>query len=348
MVLQVGANLGRVDLHGDAVALQFVRRAHARQLQQLRALQSARRQNHFAVGARLSALAVFDPFHADGAAGFDQHLCHLHPSQHAQVAAPAHGRQEGDGRIAAPVAAQGQLVGAQAFVLRAVEVGAARKAGFLAGGKPGGAVGVVVAQIGHIQLALAAVVVARATGVALGFLEEGQHLAVAPAVGTSARPVVVVGLLAADVDQPVDGAGAAQHAAARPDHAAVAGFGLGLDLELPGKARVVDGAEVAHRQAQPEVAAPATRLQQQHPAAARAQAVGQHTAGRTGAHDDVIEAVLGGGHALTRLVNKPGSKYCLAGTAFWMLAFCTKKSVTCCSQWVTVPSAYLARHSAEE
>ncbi len=41
------------------------------------------------------------------------------------------------------------------------------------------------------------------------------------------------------------------------------------------------------------------------------------------------------------------SKYFEAGTGFWMLPKRTKKSVTCCDQRVTVPSAYIGRHCAD-
>ena len=44
------------------------------------------------------------------------------------------------------------------------------------------------------------------------------------------------------------------------------------------------------------------------------------------------------GYALSASRNSFGSKYWLAGTGFWIFAFCTKKSVTCCSHLTAVPS----------
>jgi hypothetical protein len=81
---------------------------------------------------------------------------------------------------------------------------------------------------------------------------------------------------------------------------AAAGLGLPFGGELPRQARVVDGAEVAHRQAQPEAVRRAAGLQQQH-AAGRvgAQPVGQHAAGRTGTDDDVVEAAAAGAGSLS-------------------------------------------------
>src|SRR5690349_3366664 len=97
------------------------------------------------------------------------------------------------------------------------------------------------------------------------------------------------------------------------------------------------------------MAARATGFQQQHATARAAEPVGQYAAGRTGADDDVVEAFAGRRcHAFTRAVNSVGSKYCCAFSALEMLAVWTKKSVTCCSHWVTVPSPYLTRHSAVE
>jgi hypothetical protein len=62
----------------------------------------------------------------------------------------------------------------------------------------------IVAQVGDAELAGGAVVLALAALVGLGALEERQQLAVAPAARTvQTGPVVEVGLLAADVEQPL-------------------------------------------------------------------------------------------------------------------------------------------------
>src|SRR4029077_16172101 len=89
----------------------------------------------------------------------------------------------------------------------------------------------------------------------LGALEERQQLAVAPAArAVQVRPVVQGGLLAADVEQGVDDARAAERLAARPGDRPAAGAGLRLERKLPGEARIVDRAEIADRQARPEMA----------------------------------------------------------------------------------------------
>src|SRR6476619_5817530 len=119
----------------------------------------------------------------------------------------------------------------------------------------------VVAQVGDAELAACPMPLARAALVRFRSLEERQHVAVAPAGrAVHGSPVVEVGRLAADVEQAVDDARAAERLAARPGDLARPGRGLGLERKLPRETRVVDRAEVADRQAQPEVARVAARL----------------------------------------------------------------------------------------
>ena len=99
--------------------------------------------------------------------------------------------------------------------------------------QPGLAIRVVIAQVRHAELATGTVKLALAAFIALRTLEPGQQLAVAPALRTQPGPIVKVLRLAADIEQAVDRAGAAEQAAARPDHLAVTGAGLRLERELP-------------------------------------------------------------------------------------------------------------------
>src|SRR6185369_2924049 len=227
--------------------------------------------------------AVLDKDAGDMGAGFDDEV---RPLSH---------RNEKRGRgVASPAALQRQLVAAEAVASRAVEVGGRRMAGLGAGGEPRLAVRMVVAKIGDAELAVSAVPLALAAIVALRSLEERQHLAVAPAArAVHARPVVEVGRLAADVEQAVDDARAAERLAARPRDRTAAGARFGLERKLPGEARVVDRAEVADRQAQPEVARLAPRFEQED-AARRVggEPVGENAAGRTAADDDDVEAAV--------------------------------------------------------
>ena len=92
-------------------------------------------------------LAALRPFDADGAAPLDQDARRLGARRDGEVRARAHRRQEGRRRVAAPMAAQRQLIGAEAVGAFGVEVGIAPVAGLDAGLDPGGAIRMVVAQV---------------------------------------------------------------------------------------------------------------------------------------------------------------------------------------------------------
>jgi hypothetical protein len=62
----------------------------------------------------------------------------------------------------------------------------------------------------------------------LGLLEIGQHVVPRPATIAELGPVVEILGLAADIDHPVDRAGAAEHAAARIEDGAPVDAGIGL------------------------------------------------------------------------------------------------------------------------
>jgi len=208
----------------------------------------------------------------------------------AQVGAVARRREVGLGGAAAQAAVRGELVVARAFLHRAVEVLGARHAGLPGAFDEGLDQLVPRADVRHLERPVAAVELARAALVALGTHEVGQHLVVAPARVAERGPVVVVLALAADVDQAVDRARAAQRLAARPVDAAAVHVGIGIGLEAPVVDRAPHGLAVADRQVDPRRAVARPGLEQQH-ARGRvlAQARGQNAAGRAGAHHDVVE-----------------------------------------------------------
>src|SRR5690349_3297008 len=72
---------------------------------------------------------------------------------------------------------------------------------------------------------------------------------------------------------------------------------------------------------------------------------------RTGNYPPLTDGYAARSHlsllqALVDSMQSDGSKYWTAGTGFGMLPVAAKKSVTCCSHFVTVPSAKSLRHSA--
>src|SRR5262249_2903763 len=78
-------------------------------------------------------------------------------------------------------------------------------------------------------------------------LEERQYVVVGPRAVAELRPVVEVLGLAAHVGEAVDLAGAAEAAAARVDHRAAGGVGIGLGAVAPRDGRVVEQLHEAGR-----------------------------------------------------------------------------------------------------
>ena len=174
--------------------------------------------------------------------------------------------QEGRRRTGAPMPADAELVAADAVGRLAVEIGVARQSKLDAGFDPGCGRSVVVAQVGNLELAEAAVVLAFAARITFVAPEIRQQFAVAPSRRAKPLPIIEVLVLAANEDQAIDGRRTAEHAAAWPDdRAAACGF-VRLGLEQARKTLVVDGPVVADRQLEPEIPVGAAGLKQQHAA----------------------------------------------------------------------------------
>ena len=128
--------------------------------------------------------------------------------------------------------------------------------------------------------------------VAFHVAEDRQHLPIAPAAIAELRPGVVVLRLAAHEHHAVDRRRAAQQLAARHRDAALAGRRLGLRGIEPVRPGIIDQLGEADRDPRPGMAF-APGFQHQHPVfGIGAQPVGEHRAGRPGAHHDVIENLL--------------------------------------------------------
>jgi len=127
-------------------------------------------------------------------------------------------------------------------------------------------------------------------------LEVGQHVGPAPARVAAVLPMVEVLEQATHMDHRVDRTRAAQHLAARPIALAAGQGRFGLGAVHPVQRRVVERQAIADRHLHLGTAVRAPGLQQQHArATVGAQAIGQHTARRTGTHDDVVEPSQGCG-----------------------------------------------------
>ena len=132
VVLQVGADALHVGDDVDAVLTQQIGRADAGQLQQLRRVERAAREDHLGVRARRVRRAVLAVFDADRAAPLEQDARGQRIRHHREIAALARGREIAARGRPAPALARGELEIAGAFLARAVEIVGARDAGLSA------------------------------------------------------------------------------------------------------------------------------------------------------------------------------------------------------------------------
>jgi len=293
VVMQVLAHAGQVVQHRDAVLLQVCGRPHARQHQQLRRHKRSRTQQHFASRPHLlqgAALAVFD---THGARALEQDARGVGTGDDLQVGARKVRREVALGRAVALAVLVRDLVQAHAFLRGTVEVGVVRipRLHTRFGEVVAEAVG--RAQVRHVEGAALGVPGISTALVVLGAQEVGLHILPAPARVALRGPVVVVGMLAPDVDHGVDGAGAPQHLAAWLIAAPVVQRRLRRGVEAPAvqlelghhgqPGRAVDEHAVVGR----------PRLQQAHAhCGVLSQTAGQHRACRAAADHDVVEHVV--------------------------------------------------------
>ena len=290
VVLQIVADAGRVEHDLDAMLLQEVRRSHAGELQQLRrVIRAAGNQDFLARPRRAHAafLLVFDRF---GATPFKQDALRQRRGFDVQIAAVLRRAQIGECGAGAPAAAGRGLEKSRAFLSRAVEVGIGRDAGFGRGNDKGFRQRIGVPPVGHRQRPAGAVIFVRAALLVLGLLEIGQHVLIAPAGIAALAPAIVILVLAAHVQQPVDRTRTAEHFSARLEHLPAVQPRFRLGLVHPVDGFFLEQFSVAERHVDPEIGIFGSCLQQQHGMlAVGAQAIGEHASGRAGADDDVVE-----------------------------------------------------------
>ena len=290
VVLQIIADAGRVEHDLDAVLLQQVGRSHAGELQQLRrVIRAAGDQDFLARPRRAHAafLLVFDRF---GATSFEQDALRQRRGFDMQIAAGLRRAQIGERRAGAAAAPCRGLEKSRAFLGRAVEIGIGRNAGLGGGDHKGFRQGIVVPPIGHRQRSVAAVVFVRSALLALGLLEIGQHVVIAPAGIAALTPAIVILVLAPHIEQAVDRARTAEHFSARLEHLPAVQSRFRLGLVHPVDGFFLEQFSVAERHVDPEIGILRSGLQQQHGMlAVGAQAIGEHASGRAGADDDIVE-----------------------------------------------------------
>src|SRR5207302_4043776 len=123
----------------------------------------------------------------------------------------------------------------------------------------------VLRDIRHTERSVGAVEPVGAAHLVLRASEIGQHIVKRPAGIAELAPMVEIFGLAADIDHAVDRRGTAEHLAARPEHAAIPGAGVGLGLVAPIDRRVRKGLAKAERDMNPAVAVLTAGFEQQDP-----------------------------------------------------------------------------------
>ncbi len=198
------------------------------------------------------------------------------------------------------------LVGADALLLGAVEVVVEPVARLLAGFHEGGQKRIGRTQIHHVQRPALAVQRVGAALVVFGAFEVRQHVGEGPARVAFGGPGVVVLRVAARVDHGVDGAGAAQHLAAGLVTAPAVEARLGHGGQAPAVEFVLGHHGQPCRAVDEHALIGGAGFKQGH-ADLRvfAQARGQHTAGGTAAHDEVVVHVVGSPGACAETAGHP-------------------------------------------
>jgi hypothetical protein len=195
------------------------------------------------------------------------------------------------GRAAAPSPAGGGLIVAGAFLPRAVEVVVARDAERRGRRDECVAQLVPVREVADLERPAHAVPVIGAAALVLGLLEVRQQIVEAPA---GHAPAVEVLGLAADVHQPVDRRGAAEHLATRGEDAPAVQRRLGLRFVGPVDVGAGEELAVAERHVDPAVGVARPGLEQQDVAARiLGEPVGEHATRRPRTNDDVVKSQRG-------------------------------------------------------
>ena len=235
VVLQAAADARRIEHHVDAVLAQQFAWADAGQLQQLRRVVGAARDQHLPARLRRfqrAVLAILDA--ASPACRRTADRCASALVSIFRLRALARGTQICARRRATAAVARRGLVVAGAFLARAVEVVVAGDADLrrrlderVAQADRSGACPKRSAGRRAVILALAPLLVLRP-------LEVRQDVLETPADIAELAPAVIVRMLAADIDEAVDRARATQHFSARLKHlpAVEPGLRLGRYIQL--------------------------------------------------------------------------------------------------------------------
>ena len=194
---------------------------------------------------------------------------------------------------ASPAVLDGGLAVVEAFLLRAVVIRREGEPRTLAGIDDRVVDRVVRFREHRRERSVAAAILVGAALPAFLAAEIGEDLRVGPALQPGGGPAVVIEAMAAHISETVDRGRAADHLAAIDRDPPVCGAGFGLGGIHPVLAPVQHVSAPGQGDMKPEILVPIAGLEHQNPdGGILGQAVGEGAAGRAGADDDVIEAVV--------------------------------------------------------
>jgi hypothetical protein len=122
MIVERIADALNIGDHADSERLQERRRSDARQLQQLRRIESSRSDNHFGIGSRIVFAVPSDIFDGSRTPPVEENACGKCVRNYFEIGAPPRRLEiAGRGRGARSIA-HGSLVIASAFLNRTVEI----------------------------------------------------------------------------------------------------------------------------------------------------------------------------------------------------------------------------------
>ena len=197
--------------------------------------------------------------------------------------------QIGHGRTAPAPVARGQLEKSDTFLIGTVVVGIEFVAGGLCGRDPGVGNRTLDAHVRHPKRPLVSVELVRPAFVALGALEQGQHIVPSPAAVAHLPPPVVILRLATHVQQTIERRRATENLATRPFDGAPVQARIRFGLVAPVHRRIVNGFEISHRDMDPRVQVPSAGFKKNDLVfRVCTQAVCKHATGRSGSHNDEI------------------------------------------------------------
>ena len=225
----------------------------ARELQELRRVDRAAAENDLA--ARLGDLLdpMLEIFNADRALAFEQHPRRQGSRLDAEVGALHRRMQIGHRRRTSLTVLHSQLVVADTFLLLCIDVWVSRDAGLDAGLDHGVRHFMICCHVRDVERPANGVMLARSAFLVFGLEEVGPHIVPAPALAAELAPAVVIGVLAADVEQAVDRGRAAENLAARPHMHSSARARVRLGRIQPVNLWILEGSRIPHRHVDHEV-----------------------------------------------------------------------------------------------